>query len=70
MIRKLLRMRGLPKAWWVDLPGSPDAPVAVAITLRKEEPTRGSLTDLIGSARGAYVSREEANAVIRQLRDE
>ena len=59
----------IPKSWQVDLPDDPEAPVTVLIT-PAGKPSGRRLVDFIGAGKGVYGSREEADAYIRNLRDE
>ena len=67
--RKTVKARDIPKSWQVDLPDDPEAPVTVLIT-PAGRPSGRRLVDFIGSGKGVYGSREEADAYIRNLRDE
>ena len=64
-----VRAGDIPKSWQVDLPDDPDAPVTVLIT-PAGKPSNRRLVDFIGSGKGVYGSRAEADAYIRNLRDE
>lgn len=67
--RKTLKARDIPPSWQVELPDDPDAAVTVWIS---PAPPQGGrrFVDFIGAGKGAYASRDEADAFIRQLRDE
>lgn len=67
--RRTLKARDIPRSWGLALPDDPDAPVTVWVT--PEAPAGGRrLTDLIGSGRGVYPTRREADAHVSRLRDE
>ncbi len=68
-IRKVMKARDIPPSWQVDLPDDPDATVTVTIS-PTETPGRRRLTDFIGSGKGVYETRDEADTYIRKLRDE
>ena len=67
--RKTVKARDIPKSWQVDLPDDPEAPVTVLITPTGKASGR-RLVDFIGAGKGVYGSREEADAHLRNLRDE
>ena len=64
-----VRAGDIPKSWQVDLPDDPEAPVTVLVT-PAGKPSNRRLVDFIGAGKGVYGSREEADAYIRNLRDE
>ena len=68
-IRKIIKASDIPPSWEVDLPDDPDATVTVTISPNGRSGRR-RLTDFIGSGRGVYETRDEADAYIRKLRDE
>ena len=65
-IRRIVKARDIPPSWEVDLPGDPDATVTVTIS-PNERSGRRRLTDFIGSGRGVYETRDEADAYIRKV---
>jgi hypothetical protein len=67
--RKTLKVRDIPRSWQVDLPDDPDALVTVTIS-PAGPPASHRLTDYIGSGRGIHATRVEADAYLRELRDE
>ena len=67
--RKILKARDIPPSWQVELPDDPDAPVTVTIS-PAEKPSGRRLVDFIGAGKGVYKTRDEADAYIRQLREE
>jgi hypothetical protein len=67
--RKTLKARDIPRSWGLALPDDPDAPVTVWVT--SGAPAGGRrLADLIGSGRGVYPTRQEADTHVSRLRDE
>lgn len=68
-VRRTVKASDIPKSWRVDLPDDPEASVTVLIT-PAGEPSGRRLVDFIGSGKGVYGSREEADAYLRNLRDE
>jgi hypothetical protein len=68
-VRRTVRAGDIPKSWQVDLPDDPEAPVTVLIT-PATKPSGRRLVDFIGSGKGVYGTREEADAYLRNLRDE
>lgn len=67
--RKTLKARDIPPSWQVDLPDDPDAPVMVTIS-PASLPASRRLTDFIGAGKGVHETRAEADAHVRELRDE
>ena len=67
--RKTLKARDIPSSWKVELPDDPEAPVTVWIS-PTVKPSDRRLVDFIGSGKGVYATRDEADAHIRKLREE
>jgi hypothetical protein len=68
-VRRTVKASDIPKSWQVDLPDDPEASVTVLIT-PAGPPSDRRLVDFIGSGKGVYGTREEADAHLRNLRDE
>lgn len=62
-------MRDIPRSWGVALPDDPDAPVTVWVA-PEAPPGWRRFVDFIGSGKGIYRTRREADAHISQLRKE
>ena len=67
--RKTLKARDIPASWQVELPDDPEASVTIWISPVMAAPGR-RLVDFIGSGKGVYASRAEADDHITKLREE
>lgn len=70
VVRLTAKVRDLPEKWRAELPGDPEAEVAVVITAVPPAGRQRPLTEFLGIGRGAYANRAEADEFIRALRAE
>ena len=66
---KTMRAGDIPRSCEIELPDDPDSVVTVSIG-PAGKPSERRLVDFIGSGKGIYPTRAEADIRIRKLRDE
>lgn len=67
-IRKIVKVRDVPPSWRLDLPDDLDAAVTVWISPAKSQ--NNNLADCIGTGKGVYETRADADAYVHKLREE